>query len=100
MIDNTYVLHDEGGNELSVGDRVLYITHGPYLHYGTIEKIVRHKETWGTWGWRVHVRRTWDKYNNNPTRDKMVILSRATMFKLGVPLEHPIRPTDTKIEGT
>ena len=91
VVKTTVVLLDEQGNEVNVGDQILYITHGPYLHYGTVEKIIYHKETWGhnVWGWRVHVRRTWDQYNNNPTQDRVVVLSSPTMFKLGVPLEHP-----------
>ena len=83
------VLYDKQMNELNVGDQIMYITTGPYIHFGTIVNIIIHKETGGTMGWRVHVKRTWDHYNNNPSKDRVVILSSPTMFKLGAKLVHP-----------
>ena len=80
---------DDHGNQLNVGDKVMYITDGPRVNYGIIKKMAETQCPWNKkyYGIRISVWKEKGGYTDKPT---MVTLTYPTIFKCGVTLNYPV----------
>jgi len=74
MTDET--LFDKSGYIVSIGDQIMYITDGPRVNYGVVEKIER-VSPHGYEHWKVTVQKTGGEWLEKP---RQVILTEPTMF--------------------
>jgi hypothetical protein len=70
------MLFDKSGYIVSVGDKIVYVTDGPRVNYGVVEKIERVKP-YGYEHWKVTVLKTGGWYLEKPRK---VILTEPTIF--------------------
>jgi hypothetical protein len=80
------VLVDQQGNNVEVGDRVMYITDGPHVNYGTVKKVTWKETDWGRKFWSIQVLKTHSAHLEKPI---LVTLSYPTLFKCGIVLGDP-----------
>ena len=76
------ILQDKQGNVVSEGDKIMYITDGPRVNYGTVISFDRVKP-WGYEHWSIKVLKTAGSYHE---KDRIVYLTEPTIFKCGVAL--------------
>lgn len=85
MTDEIFV--DNQGKVLKVGDPIMYITDGPRVNYGTIEKVAWVKPAWSN---RKHIRvHVWKVKGGHMEKPRTVVLTYPTIFKCGEVLQSP-----------
>ena len=88
MTDKIFV--DNQGKVLKVGDPIMYVTDGPRINYGTIQKIAWVIPRWSTHEQlRIHV---WKVKGGCMEKERTVILTYPTIFKCGEVLQSPDSP--------
>ena len=75
------LLFDQSGYIVSVGDQIVYITDGPRVNYGVVEKIQR-VSPYRYEHWKITVQKTGGWYLEKPRR---VTLTEPTIFLCDYP---------------